>query len=69
MATVPTPIRTTCSTCGNRCRVQPIELLVHEHRDGLRFWRWIYATLCPPCRLAKYDWVLDPKFRTERAFV
>lgn len=44
-------------------------MMVHEHHNGLRYWRWVFATLCPPCRAARYDWVMDPRLRNERVFV
>jgi hypothetical protein len=56
MVTLSNRRRGVCSSCGNRCKVYPVELLVHIIHDQLRYWRWCNATLCPPCRVAHYDW-------------
>lgn len=69
MSTLRVRQRSMCSSCGNRCYVVPVELLVHQHHGGFAYWLWIQATLCPPCRLAKYDWWIDHALRTERVFV
>jgi hypothetical protein len=44
--------RTVCQSCGNSCRVMPMELQVHEFVRP--YWVWLYHLVlyCPPCKTA-----------------
>jgi len=64
MATVRNRIRTVCSSCHTSCRVEPVNVMVMDRWRGYPVWAFIHLTLCPPCRVSRYDWWHD---QVERA--
>lgn len=56
MSTLRVRPRYKCSDCGNDCRVEPVEMMLHHKGRVYGYWEWISATLCPPCKVVRYDW-------------
>ena len=63
MATVRTRKRLMCSSCGQRCFVEPVEVMLHSRYRQQRVWDYISLVLCPPCRVTRYDWWHDQVLR------
>lgn len=57
--------RTTCADCGNRARVEPVEVMLHGGRGGGGYWTWFGLRLCPICRLARADWLTLNGYRRQ----
>lgn len=52
--------RSRCRACGERCRVEPTELMYLVRERRLRMWAPLKATLCPSCRQQLLE-LLEPR--------
>jgi len=55
-----------CIDCGNRCRSMPLTIFATGISRGARPGRVLQLELCPPCKLAYWDQVVERHPRAAR---